>query len=233
VKGLGGAKPLPLFEAQGEGLPYIATDLPLMELAEEVFEDYVGMRLTLRDHPVRLSKDGIGRTVKSTDLRDTPDGSWIDVCRLVITRQRPGTASGVVFITLEDETTTSNIVVWPNMFTKARKAVMTGRLLRVRGKLQREGIVTHVIANRIDDLSYLLDTLGDTESAGGNIDPTHSSADEAKRPIPLSEKPMTDKTPRDAVSQRPKRQDISAYYGAGSRHPREQVKKLFYSRDFH
>jgi len=57
---------------------------------------------------------------------------------------------------------------------------MTGRLLRVRGKLQREGIVTHVIANRIDDLSHLLDTLGDTQSAGGNIDPTHATADEGK-----------------------------------------------------
>ena len=233
VKGLGGAKPLPLFEALGEGLPDVAVDLPLMELAEEVFEDYVGTRLTLKEHPVALLQKPIGRTIKALDLRDTPDGSWIDVCGLVITRQRPGTASGVIFITLEDETATSNIVVWPNMFTKARKAVMTGRLLRIRGKLQREGIVTHVIANRIDDLSYLLDSLGDTDSSGGNIDPTYLSADEAKRPIPLSDKPMTDKTPREAIPVEPKRQDISAYYGAGARHPREQAKKLFYSRDFH
>ena len=201
-----------------------------MELTEEVFEDYVGTRLTLRDHPVRLLSEGIGQIVKASNLRDTADGARVDVCGLVITRQRPGTASGVVFITLEDETATSNIVVWPNMFIKARKAVMTGRLLRVRGKLQREGIVTHVIATHIDDLSYLLDTLGDTESTGGHIDPTHATADEAKRPVPLNEKAMTDKTPRDAV---PKKQNISTFYGAGARHPREQAKKLFYSRDFH
>ena len=110
---------------------------------------------------------------------------------------------------------------------------MTGRLLRVRGRLQREGIVTHVIANRIDDLSYLLDTLGDFKSVGAHIDPTYSSADEAKRPIPLSDKAMTDKTPREAVPTKPKRQDISVYYGAGARHPREQARKLFHSRDFH
>lgn len=233
VKGLGGAKPLPLFEAKGEGLPEISADLPLMELAEEVFEDYVGTRLTLKKHPIALLQEEIGPTIKAQDLRNTPDGSWVDVCGLVITRQRPGTASGVIFITLEDETATSNIVVWPNLFTKTRKAVMSGRLLRIRGKLQREGIVTHVIANRIEDISYLLDSLGDTDSSGGNIDPTYSSADEAKRPIPLSEKPMTDKTPRQPVPAKEKRQDISAYYGAGARHPREQAKKLFYSRDFH
>lgn len=204
-----------------------------METAPEVLRDYLGSRLTLRDHPVKLLQVGIGPTVKASNLRDTQDKAWVDVCGLVITRQRPGTASGVVFITLEDETATSNIVVWPDMFTKARKAVMTGRLLRVRGRLQREGIVTHVIANRIDDLSYLLDTLGDTESAGGNIDPTHASADEGKRPIPLNVKPMTDKSGRDAVPDKAKRQNISSYYGAGARHPREQAKKLFYSRDFH
>ena len=233
VKGLGGAKPLPLFEQRGEGLPNIHPDLPVMQIAEEVFEDYVGTRLTLRDHPVSLLKDEIGPTVRAADLRDTPDGSWVNICGLVITRQRPGTASGVVFITLEDDSASSNIVVWPDMFAKARKQVMTGRLLRVRGRLQREGIVTHVIASRIDDLSYLLDSLGDFESAGAHIDPTYLSADEAKRPIPLSDKAMTDKTPRGALPGKPKRKDISAYYGAGARHPREQAKKLFHSRDFH
>ena len=231
VKGLGGAKPLPLFKAHGEGLPDIPVNLPLMGLAEEVFEDYVGTRLTLRAHPVALLQNEIGKTVLAQDLRDIPDASWVDVCGLVITRQRPGTASGVVFITLEDQSATSNIVIWPNMFKNSRKAMMTGRLLRVRGKLQREGIVTHVIANRIDDLSYLLDTLGDTESADGNIDPTYANPDEARNPIPLKDKPMTDKTGREAV---PKQRNISEYYkGSGARHPRDQAKKLFYSRDFH
>jgi len=228
VKGLGGETPLPLFEQHGEGLPERVVGLPRMGLAEHVFEDYVGTRLTLRAHPVSLLQDEIGQTVRAADLRDTPDTSWVDVCGLVITRQRPGTATGVIFLTLEDQTATSNIVVWPNMFETHRKAVMTGRLLRIRGKLQREGIVTHVIANRIDDLSYLLDTLGDTQSADGHIDPIYANPDEAKNPVPLKSKSKPKTPPR------PTRGTITDYYkGSGARHPREQAKKLFYSRDFH
>lgn len=90
--------------------------------------------------------------------------------------------------------------------------------------------MTHVIAYSIIDLSHLLDTLGDPQSSGETIDPSHANADEAKRPIPLRDKPMTDKTRRDPV---PEKQNISTYYGAGARHPREQSKKLFRSRDFH
>ncbi len=233
VKGLGGDQPMPLFEALGEGLPELPSHLPLMTRSEEVFEDYVATRLTLREHPVTLLSAQIGRRISALGLRDTPDGRWVWVTGLVITRQRPGTASGVIFLTLEDESATSNIVVWPKTFEANRKSVMAGRLLRVRGKLQREGIVTHVIASRIDDLSYLLDTLGDPHSAGAYIDPAYSNADEAKRPIPLRDKPMTDKEPRKAVPDPKGRKDISSYYGAGARHPRDQAKKLFYSRDFH
>lgn len=245
VKGLGGTKPLPLFAAQGEGLPNFQIDLPAMQTAEQVFEDYVGTRLTLREHPVSLLQDAIGRTVRAADLRDTPDGSWVEVCGLVITRQRPGTASGVIFLTLEDQTATSNIVVWPNMFEKARGTVMTGRLLKIRGKLQREGIVTHVIANRITDMSYLLDTLGDAESAGDMIDPTHDNADEARRPIPAKEASRMAKQQGNCAlgnrlansKDRPKepaKNNISSYYNSGgARHPRQQANKLFPSRDFY
>ncbi len=230
VNGLPGDRPLPLFENLGEGQPDVKTALPQMQTSEEVFEDYISMRLTLREHPVSLLQKDIGKTVLAAYLRDTPDGTWVEVCGLVITRQRPGTAQNVTFITLEDHTATANIVVWSDMFERNRKSVTAGRLLKIRGKLQREGIVTHVIANRIDDLSHLLDTLGDPKGAGDIIDPSHANADEAKRPIPLRDKPMTDKSGRDPV---PEKGDISIYYGAGARHPREQAKKLFHSRDFH
>lgn len=241
VKGLGGEKPLPLFAAVGEGLPTDRVSLPLMDLREEVFEDYIGTRLTLREHPVTLLQEEIGQTLPSKDLRDTVDGRWVEVCGLVITRQRPGTASGVIFLTLEDGTGVSNIVVWPNMFEKRRKAVMTGRLLKIRGKLQREGIVTHVIANQIADLSDLLDTLGDPLSAGDNINPSIDNADEAKRPIPAKEaKRAGVKSPGNRLAPAkdrpilPKR-TVSGYYnaGGGARHPRQQANKLFPSRDFH
>lgn len=233
VKGLGGATPLPLFQKHGEGLAECPADLPLMSLSEQVFEDYVATRLTLREHPIQLLKNKIGKRVQNISLRDTPDGAWVSVAGLVITRQRPGTASGVIFVTLEDESGPSNIVVWPNTFEEHRKTVMNGRLLKISGKLQREGIVTHVIANQIEDLSHLLDTLGDPRVFGQSIEPTLDNPDEARNPIPLKEKPMTDKAKRDPIPKK-RPQTVSAYYASGgARHPREQAKKLFPSRDFH
>lgn len=219
-----------------------AVNLPLMDLREEVFEDYIGTRLTLRKHPVTLLQSDIGQTLPSKDLRDTIDGRRVAVCGLVITRQRPGTASGVIFLTLEDGTGVSNIVVWPSMFERRRKAVMAGRLLKIRGKLQREGIVTHIIANEITDMSYLLDTLGDAGSAGDRLNPTHDNADEARRPIFAKEAKREGKksygnrlSPSKDRPILPKR-NISGYYnsgGGGARHPRQQANKLFPSRDFH
>ncbi|MEP3890947.1 MAG: error-prone DNA polymerase [Hellea sp.] len=234
VKGLGGKTPLPLFEGAGEGLPEFHVDLPPLQIAEQVFEDYIGTRLTLREHPISLLQDSIGHTIRASQLRDTPDGSWVDVCGLVITRQRPGTASGVIFLTLEDQTATSNIVVWPKMFEKARGTVMTGRLLKISGRLQREGIVTHIIASRITDMSYLLDTLGDSEVAGDMIDPTRDNADEAKRPIPSKDSSGNRLALAKGRPVLPRQRNISGYYNAGgARHPRQQANKLFPSRDFH
>ena len=238
VKGLGGEKPLSLFASLGEGQPETSTPLPLMDLREEVFEDYIGTRLTLREHPVTLLQSDIGPTCPSKDLRETVDGRRIEVCGLVITRQRPGTASGVIFLTLEDGTGVSNIVIWPSMFEGARRAVMTGRLLKISGKLQREGIVSHVIANRITDMSYLLDTLGDAGATGENINPSHDNADEARRPVPAKEAQRTGQTTAgnrlSPAKDRPPKRNISGYYaGGGARHSRQQANKLFPSRDFH
>ncbi len=240
VKGLGGEKPLPLFESLGEGTSDSLTKLPVMDLREKVFEDYIGTRLTLREHPVTLLRGDIGQTLPSKALRDTGDGAHVTVCGLVITRQRPGTASGVIFLTLEDGSSVANIVVWPNMFKLHRKVVMTGRLLKIRGKLQREGIVTHVVANHIIDMSYLLDTLGDAQSAGDNINPSLDNADEAKRPISAKE---VEQAGGKSSGNRPSpptdrpmlpRKTVSGYYnGGGARHPRQQANKLFPSRDFH
>ena len=110
-----------------------------------------------------------------------------------------------------------------------------GRLLRIRGRLQREGSVTHVIATYIEDYSHLLDSLGDPLSAGGTIDPSQDSMDEAKRPVPESRtgsRPTTQTTPTEEIT-KALQQARHAAYGSGARHPREQAKKLFYSRDFH
>jgi DNA polymerase III alpha subunit len=83
------------------------------------------------------------------------------VAGLVLVRQRPGTAKGVIFVTLEDETGTCNVVVWANVYERFRRAVIAGRLLRVTGRLQREAGVVHIVAEQIEDLSRMLDTLLD------------------------------------------------------------------------
>jgi DNA-directed RNA polymerase len=92
-------------------------------------------------------------------LDQPPEGARITVAGLVILRQRPGTAKGVIFITLEDETGVVNVIVWRSMYEKFRRAVIAGRMLRVTGRLQRAHSVTHVLAEQIEDISSLLDTL--------------------------------------------------------------------------
>ncbi|MCX7644726.1 MAG: OB-fold nucleic acid binding domain-containing protein [Rhodobacteraceae bacterium] len=92
-------------------------------------------------------------------LDEPPTGARVTVAGLVLVRQRPGTAKGVIFVTLEDETGVANVVVWPKVFERCRRAVIAGRLLRVTGRLQREAGVVHVVAEQIEDLSAMLDEL--------------------------------------------------------------------------
>ena len=92
-------------------------------------------------------------------LVEPPNGARVVVAGLVLVRQRPGTAKGVIFITLEDETGVANVIVWRSMYEKFRRAVIAGRLLRVTGKLQRENGVAHIVADEIEDLSMMLDEL--------------------------------------------------------------------------
>jgi len=100
-------------------------------------------------------------------LAEPPNGARVVVAGLVLVRQRPGTAKGVIFITLEDETGIANVIVWRALYERFRRAVIGGRLLRVTGRLQRESGVAHVIAERIEDLSALLDELLQPAPPGG------------------------------------------------------------------
>lgn len=93
-------------------------------------------------------------------LLDRPhEGARVTVAGLVLVRQRPGTANGVVFITLEDETGIANVVVWRTIYERFRRAVVAGRCLRVTGKIQRQSGVGHVIADTVEDISWMLDSL--------------------------------------------------------------------------
>ncbi|SMX43604.1 OB-fold nucleic acid binding domain-containing protein [Maliponia aquimaris] len=91
-----------------------------------------------------------------------PNGARVTVAGLVILRQRPGTAKGVIFVTLEDETGVVNVIVWRKLYEQFRRAVIAGRMLRVTGRVQRENGVTHVISEHIEDISPLLDRLLET-----------------------------------------------------------------------
>ncbi|OAN50106.1 error-prone DNA polymerase [Magnetospirillum moscoviense] len=137
-----------------------AVSLPTMGLGEEVVHDYASLRLSLKAHPLALLRPNLD----SAGVRPAADlarrqGGRIAVAGLVLVRQRPGTASGVIFLTLEDESGIANIVVWPTMFEAARKAVLTGRLLRIDGTIQREGPVVHVVAKTILDMTGALGLL--------------------------------------------------------------------------
>jgi len=98
-------------------------------------------------------------------LPEAPARQRIAVAGLVILRQRPGTAGGVVFLTLEDETGVINVIVWRKLFERFRRAVIAGRLLRVTGRVERQAGVMHVVAEEIEDISDLLDRLADAEAA--------------------------------------------------------------------
>jgi len=95
----------------------------------------------------------------SNRLCEPPEGATVTVAGLVLVRQRPGTAKGVIFVTLEDEFGVVNVVVWAKTYERFRRAVIAGRLLRVTGRIQRDGIVVHVIADTVEDISWMLDEL--------------------------------------------------------------------------
>ena len=98
-----------------------------------------------------------------------PQGARVAVAGLVNLRQRPGTAKGVIFLTLEDETGVANVIVWRKLYEQFRRAVIAGRMLRVTGRLQRENEVTHVIAERVEDISPMLDDLLRPGGAGDHL----------------------------------------------------------------
>lgn len=160
---------LPLFDPRlgDELFPEPATILPEMPLPEHVAEDYVTTGLSLKEHPVAFFRDRLARrgVTANRDLgkpHKTPHDSRVIVSGLVLTRQMPGDKK-VVFVTLEDETGIANIIVWPNVFARNRRTVMRARFLAVRGRVQRAGIVVHILAESFVDMSGDLALLHDAE----------------------------------------------------------------------
>lgn len=214
VRGEAAGKALPLFAAadaaeQGKDAQ---TELPLMPKSEHVIQDYQTVRLSLKDHPMtflRARYAGQG-ALSTVDACAAANGRRVKTAGVVLVRQRPGSASGVCFITLEDETGIANLVVWPKVFEKYRSIVMGARILFVRGMVQKADNVTHIVAHHLEDRTEDLSLLTEDYQR----DPLKNALDRADEVI----KPI------------PERKGMPS--SAGARHPRN-VRVIPSSRDFH
>ncbi|HSG56703.1 MAG TPA: error-prone DNA polymerase, partial [Paracoccaceae bacterium] len=203
---------LPLFahaEAREEGAEKRRAVLPQMPLSEEVVADYQTTRLSLKAHPLAFLRASLGERgfVRACDLRDRKFRSMVQVAGVVLIRQRPGSAKGVCFITLEDETGVINLVVWPDLKDRQRKVVMGSRLMEVRGRVEYDDEVIHVIAHHMTDATHQLHLLSDdllqAPLARADHAGTLAQSSEAIRPrdmidqLPPTTHPNTRGHPRD------------------------------------
>jgi error-prone DNA polymerase len=172
VKGLGN-EALPLFaaaDARDNQLRAEALEpnVPLAVMGEgaEVVEDYRAASLSLRAHPLAFLRDELKarRMIACAALSQVRDGRYVELAGIVLVRQKPGSAKGVMFITLEDETDVANLVIWASIFEKNRRTVLGASMMGVRGQVQREGDVIHIVAQRLDDLSAMLASVGDRDN---------------------------------------------------------------------
>ncbi len=183
AQGLRDAPALALFdhaEAAGEGdEPEVA--LPAMAQAEHVVADYQTLRLSLKAHPMGFFRTSLRKQgfIGTHDLIHMRHGQRASLAGLVLVRQKPGSAKGVCFITLEDEDGVANLVIWPKLFEHYRALIMTARLLVVHGRVQTDGRVIHVVADRLEDRTARLDTLADER-----LRATFARGDEVLHPVP-------------------------------------------------
>ncbi len=203
------APDLPLFAAMAardEGAEAALTRLPAMPLSEEVVADYQTQRLSLKAHPLAFLRASLADRgfVRASELRERKYRSTVQVAGVVLIRQRPGSARGVCFITLEDETGVVNLVIWPDLMEKQRKVIMGARLIEVKGRVEYDDEVIHVIATHLTDATPALHALSDDL-----LPATLDRADEVRRPI---------------------QGRMPAYHRAG--HPRD-ARVIPKSRDFH
>jgi error-prone DNA polymerase len=162
-------QPLPLFVAADEregrvGSEVIepAVTLVTMTAGQEVVEDYISTGLTLREHPISFLRADLEQRcmIPCAGLKRARDGSRVTVAGLILVRQKPGTAKGVTFMTIEDETEVANLVIWSSVFEKYRRIVLSSGMIACRGRVQREGEVIHLVAEHLIDLSDLLRSVG-------------------------------------------------------------------------
>jgi error-prone DNA polymerase len=166
-------KPLPLFAAacarEAETVPEFREPMVIlrpMTAGGEVVEDYGHVGLTLRNHPVSFLRNDLRRqhNITCVDAMQARDGRWLRTAGLVLVRQMPGSAKGVMFITIEDETGIANLVIWPKLYEKQRHVILSARMLAVHGRIQRVGEVVHLVAHQLTDLSEALASIGERDA---------------------------------------------------------------------
>jgi error-prone DNA polymerase len=167
-------EPLPLFAAASARAQETVAEIhePVVALRPmtaggEVVEDYSHVGLTLRSHPVSFLRAELNgkRIVTCAEAMQGRDGRWLGTAGLVLVRQRPGSAKGVLFITIEDETGIANLVIWPSLYEKQRRIILSAGMMAAHGRIQREGEVVHLVAQHLTDLSPALASVGDRDAA--------------------------------------------------------------------
>ncbi len=161
-------RPLALFGGQpSESTREQQMALPLMSPSEHVVQDYASTSLSLKAHPVSFLRHQLDllRATPASELANLKKGAPVKVCGLVTVRQRPATAKGVLFVTIEDETGCANLVVWAQTFQTYRRQILQSKLLFVEGQLQREKEVIHVVTRRCFNLNAWLNGLAQPEQA--------------------------------------------------------------------
>ncbi len=179
IRGLSDTR-LPLFDTVPAELdPEPAVTLQAMTTGRQVVEDYRSTGLSLRRHPVSFLRADLAarRIVRCADLATIRDGKRLEVAGIILVQQRPGSARGVLFVTIEDETGHANLILWPSVFEAQRRLVLSASMIACRGKLQKEGEVIHVIAERLTDLSGLLRGVGERDQ---DFPMPNTRGDEAK-----------------------------------------------------
>jgi error-prone DNA polymerase len=180
IRGLSDAR-LPLFDTvPGEPDPEPAVVLKTMPAGRQVVEDYRSVGLSLRRHPVSFLRPDLTarRIVRCVDLATIRDGSRVEVAGIILVRQRPGSAKGVLFVTIEDETGHANLILWSTVFEAQRPLILAASMIACRGKLQKESGVIHVVAEHLTDLSGLLRSVGERDDQPFPL--PHGRGDEAR-----------------------------------------------------
>ncbi len=245
-----GLEDLPLFaaaRADGPGdqnadqtplRPEPSVMLPAAPVGQEVVDDFTSLRLSLRAHPVALLRPGLAEQGWGTTeiLGTARAGRRVRLSGLVLVRQRPGTAKGVIFITLEDEAGVANLIVWPPVFEAYRRVVLGAKLLGVVGRIQREGIVVHVVVEELMDLTHELASLTDGTLDESGFTGAIANADEVRRTTrdhraPDEDEKIPPKKPPVLATPRPTPRPVGT-------HPRSMRPDLrpglrIVSRDFH